>query len=35
LFGACPYLIGSEGVAAVVDPHRDVDIHLDTARQHN
>jgi glyoxylase-like metal-dependent hydrolase (beta-lactamase superfamily II)/rhodanese-related sulfurtransferase len=28
------YLIGSEGVAAVVDPQRDVGIYLDTARQH-
>ncbi len=28
------YLIGSEGMAAVVDPQRDVDIYLDAARQH-
>ena len=28
------YLIGSEGVAAVVDPQRDVGIYLDAARQH-
>jgi hydroxyacylglutathione hydrolase len=28
------YLIGSEGVAAVVDPQRDVEIYLETARQH-
>jgi len=28
------YLIGSEGVAAVVDPQRDVQIYLDAARQH-
>ncbi len=28
------YLIGSEGVAAVVDPQRDVHIYLDTAREH-
>ncbi len=28
------YLIGSEGVAAVVDPQRDVDIYLDAAREH-
>ncbi|HEY1341553.1 MAG TPA: rhodanese-like domain-containing protein [Bryobacteraceae bacterium] len=28
------YLIGSEGLAAVVDPQRDVDIYLETARQH-
>jgi hydroxyacylglutathione hydrolase len=27
------YLIGSEGVAAVVDPQRDVDIYLDAARE--
>jgi len=25
------YLIGSEGVAAVVDPQRDVDIYMDAA----
>ncbi len=28
------YLIGSGGEAAVVDPQRDVEIYLDTARQH-
>src|SRR5215510_11337433 len=28
------YLIGSEGIAAVVDPQRDVDIYLDAAREH-
>ncbi len=28
------YLIGSEGVAAVIDPQRDVDIYLDAAREH-
>jgi hydroxyacylglutathione hydrolase len=27
------YLIGSDGVAAVVDPQRDVDIYLDAARE--
>lgn len=27
------YLVGSEGVAAVIDPQRDVDIYLETARQ--
>ena len=27
------YLIGSEGIAAVVDPQRDVDIYLDAARE--
>ncbi len=27
------YLIGSEGQAAVIDPQRDVDIYLETARQ--
>ncbi len=27
------YLIGSEGVAAVVDPQRDVDIYIDAARE--
>ena len=27
------YLIGSEGVAAVIDPQRDVDIYIDAARQ--
>jgi len=27
------YLVGSEGIAAVIDPQRDVDIYLDTARQ--
>ena len=28
------YMLGSEGIAAVVDPQRDVDIYLETARQH-
>src|SRR3954466_15496063 len=28
------YLIGSEGVAAVVDPQRDVEIYLKTAAEH-
>jgi glyoxylase-like metal-dependent hydrolase (beta-lactamase superfamily II) len=28
------YLIGSEGIAAVVDPQRDVDLYLETAAQH-
>lgn len=28
------YMIGSGGVAAVVDPQRDVDIYLEAARQH-
>src|SRR5271168_1329947 len=27
------YLVGSDGVAAVIDPQRDVDIYLDAARQ--
>ncbi len=27
------YLVGSEGVAAVIDPQRDVDIYLDAAKQ--
>lgn len=27
------YMIGSEGVAAVIDPQRDVDIYLDTAQR--
>ncbi len=27
------YLIGSEGVAAVIDPQRDIDIYLDAARE--
>jgi hydroxyacylglutathione hydrolase len=27
------YLVGSEGIAAVIDPQRDVDIYLDAARQ--
>src|SRR5512142_1898631 len=27
------YLIGSEGVAAVIDPQRDVDIYIEAARQ--
>jgi glyoxylase-like metal-dependent hydrolase (beta-lactamase superfamily II)/rhodanese-related sulfurtransferase len=29
------YLVGSAGVAAVIDPQRDVDIYLETARQKN
>ena len=29
------YLVGSEGVAAIVDPQRDVDIYLDAARRNN
>lgn len=29
------YLVGSEGIAAVIDPQRDVDIYLETARQKN
>ncbi len=29
------YMLGSEGVAAVVDPQRDVDIYLDEARAQN
>jgi hydroxyacylglutathione hydrolase len=29
------YLLGSEGVAVVVDPQRDVEIYLEAARQHN
>lgn len=29
------YLVGSQGIAAVVDPQRDIDIYLDTAREHN
>ena len=28
------YLIGSEGIAAVIDPQRDVKIYLDTATEH-
>jgi glyoxylase-like metal-dependent hydrolase (beta-lactamase superfamily II)/rhodanese-related sulfurtransferase len=28
------YLIGSEGIAAVIDPQRDVEIYLDAAREH-
>jgi glyoxylase-like metal-dependent hydrolase (beta-lactamase superfamily II)/rhodanese-related sulfurtransferase len=28
------YLVGSDGIAAVIDPQRDVDIYLDAARQH-
>jgi len=28
------YLVGSEGVAAVVDPQRDVEIYLEAAQQH-
>ena len=27
-------MIGSEGVAAVVDPQSDVDLYLDAAREH-
>jgi hydroxyacylglutathione hydrolase len=27
------YLVGSEGIAAVIDPQRDVDIYIDTAKQ--
>ncbi|HET8823894.1 MAG TPA: MBL fold metallo-hydrolase, partial [Terriglobales bacterium] len=27
------YLVGSEGIAAVIDPQRDVEIYLDAARQ--
>ena len=27
------YLVGSEGIAAVIDPQRDVDIYLDAAKQ--
>src|SRR5215510_16490942 len=29
------YLVASEGVAAVIDPQRDVDIYLDLAREKN
>ena len=29
------YLIGSNGVAAVIDPQRDVDLYLAAAREHN
>src|SRR6266700_6681752 len=29
------YLIESDGVAAVIDPQRDVDIYLDAAKQKN
>ncbi|MBV9342818.1 MAG: MBL fold metallo-hydrolase [Acidobacteria bacterium] len=29
------YLISSEGIAAVIDPQRDVDIYLDRARENN
>jgi hydroxyacylglutathione hydrolase len=29
------YLIGSKGIAAVVDPQRDVDLYLQTAREHD
>ncbi|HKX00636.1 MAG TPA: rhodanese-like domain-containing protein [Bryobacteraceae bacterium] len=29
------YMIGSDGVAAVVDPQRDVDIYVDEARKHD
>jgi glyoxylase-like metal-dependent hydrolase (beta-lactamase superfamily II)/rhodanese-related sulfurtransferase len=28
------YLVGSEGIAAVIDPQRDVEIYLDAAAQH-
>src|SRR2546425_2137704 len=28
------YLVGSEGVAAVIDPQRDIDIYLDAACAH-
>ncbi len=28
------YLVGSEGIAAVIDPQRDVDIYVDAAAQH-
>jgi hydroxyacylglutathione hydrolase len=28
------YLVGSEGIAAVIDPQRDVDIYIDAAAQH-
>src|SRR5438034_6840206 len=27
------YLVGSEGIAAVIDPQRDVDIYVDAAKQ--
>ena len=27
------YLVGSEGVAAVIDPQRDVDIYIEAAAQ--
>src|SRR6266542_3386310 len=27
------YLVGSEGIAAVIDPQRDVDIYLETAKE--
>jgi hydroxyacylglutathione hydrolase len=29
------YLVASEGIAAVIDPQRDVDLYLDYAKQHN
>jgi hydroxyacylglutathione hydrolase len=29
------YLIGSDGIAAVIDPQRDVEIYLETAQRHN
>src|SRR5258705_8967782 len=29
------YMLGSEGIAAVVDPQRDVGIYLEEARKHN
>ncbi len=28
------YMIGSEGVAAVIDPRRDVEVYLEEAREH-
>ena len=28
------YLVGSDGLAVVVDPQRDVDIYIETARKH-
>src|SRR6266536_6064637 len=27
------YLVGSEGIAAVIDPQRDVDIYIETAKE--
>ncbi len=29
------YMIGSDGIAAVVDPQRDIDIYLEAAREHH